>query len=248
MKYFIAIIIPVAIYSQSGYDIAKMINDRPSPIDLTNKTSMILKDSKGRTRTHEMISKSMDGSRKQIIWFLEPKDDRGISFLKIEYDHKDDEMRMWLPAFKKVRRISAKKRGDSFMGSDLSYEDLSNRGLEKNNYKRLDDDKWSGIDCYVLETIPKQEATSNYGRHLSWINKEDLTILREQSFNKSAKLDKEKEYFYSKIGAYQIIQRVYVKDLDNSHSTEVIFSDIVIDSGLEDNFFHERNLKRIPME
>ena len=75
---------------------------------------------------------------------MEPKDDRGIAFLKIEHDDKDAEMRMWLPAFKRVRRISAKKRGDSFMGSDLSYEDLSSRELEKNDYKRLDDAQWLG--------------------------------------------------------------------------------------------------------
>ena len=48
------------------------------------------------------------------------RDDRGVAFLKIEHDNKDDEMQMWLPAFKKVRRISAKKKGDAFMGSDLS--------------------------------------------------------------------------------------------------------------------------------
>ena len=33
---------------------------------------------------------------------MEPKDDRGIAFLKIEHKNRDDEMRMWLPAFKKL--------------------------------------------------------------------------------------------------------------------------------------------------
>ena len=248
MKYFFIIAIPLGIYCQSGYDIAKMIYSRPTPKDLTNKTTMKLKNSKGKTRTYEMISKSMKSNRKQIMWFLEPKDDRGIAFLKLEHDDKDDDMRMWLPAFKKVRRISSKKRGDSFMGSDLNYEDLSSRELDKNDYKRLDDDKWLEIDCYVLETIPKKEAKSSYKRHVSWINKVDMTVLREQSFNAAGDLDKEKEYFYSKIGLYQIIQRVYVQNLNKGHSTEVIFSNIVTDSGLEDNFFHERSLRRIPKE
>ena len=96
---------------------------------------------------------------------MEPKDDRGIAFLKIEHDNKDDEMRMWLPAFKKVRRISSKKKGDSFMGSDLSFEDLSNRRLNSNDYKRLEDAKWLGIDCYVLETIPKKESRKAFSSH-----------------------------------------------------------------------------------
>jgi len=190
----------------------------------------------------------MDGNRKQIIWFIEPKDDRGISFLKIEHEDKDDEMRMWLPAFKRVRRISATKRGDSFMGSDLSYEDLSSRELVKNDYTRLDDDQWSGKECYVLETIPKKEARSSYKRHVSWVDKVSMTILKEQSFNRRGNLEKEKEFSYEKRGEYQLIKRVYVKDVIDDHSTEVIFSDLVTDSGLNENLFHEKSLRRIPVE
>ena len=248
MRYLTLMIIPLTIFSQSGLEIADMIDKRPSPTDLTNKTEMILKNSKGKTRTHGMISKSMDGNRKQIIWFMEPKDDRGIAFLKIEHDDKDDEMRMWLPAFKRVRRISAKKRGDSFMGSDLSYEDLSSRELEKNDYKRLDDAQWLGKECYVLETIPKKEARSSYDRHVSWIDKDNMTILKERSFNRSGTLEKEKEFYYETRGKYQLLKRVHVKDILDDHSTEVIFSDMVTDVGMNDNLFHEKNLRRLPMD
>ena len=52
-------------------------------------------------------------------------------FLKIEHENKDDEMKIYLPGFKKVRRISSKKKTDSFMGSDLSYEDMSNRNINE---------------------------------------------------------------------------------------------------------------------
>ena len=156
MKNIILMFFPILVFSQSGRDIAEMIENRPAPGDLINQAVMILTNSKGKTRTHKMISKSKNGSEKQIIWFMEPKDDRGIAFLKIEHDNRDDEMRMWLPAFKKVRRISSKKKSDSFMGSDLSFEDLSNRRLNNNDYKRMEDAKWLGIDCYVLETVQKK--------------------------------------------------------------------------------------------
>ena len=140
MRYLILHLIPVFIFSQSGQEIANMISNRPSPKDMTNKTEMVLTNSKGKVRSHTMISKSKDGNKKQIMWFIDPKDDRGIAFLKIEHDSKDDEMRMWLPAFKRVRRISSKKRGDSFMGSDLNYEDLSSRELKNNEEARGADD------------------------------------------------------------------------------------------------------------
>ena len=248
MRNIIPMLFPILVFSQSGRDIAEMIENRPAPDDLINQTVMILTNSKGKTRTHKMISKSKNGGEKQIIWFIEPKDDRGIAFLKIEHDNRDDEMRMWLPAFKKVRRISSKKKSDSFMGSDLSFEDLSNRRLNSNDYKRLEDAKWLGIDCYVLETVPKKESKSNYVRHVSWIDKNHMNILKEQSFNKKNKLEKEKYFSYETRGKYQLIKKVSVENLLKKHATEITFSDIVINSGISDKIFNEINLRRLPLE
>ena len=248
MKYSLLFLVPFIMQGQSGYDIARSMDMRPAPKDLSNKTNMILKNSKGKTRNHVMVSRSMDNNQKQIIWFLEPKDDRGVAFLKIEHDNKDDEMQMWLPAFKKVRRISAKKKGDAFMGSDLSYEDLSNRDLDKNNYQRLNDEKWNNKDCFVLKTIPKNETRSSYSEHVSWIDKATLTLLKERSYDRRGDLAKEKEFEYEKRGEYDLIKRVFVKDIHTNHTTEVLFTDIKVDSGLKDDLFHERNLKRLPKD
>ena len=248
MKNIILMLFPILVFSQSGRDIAEMIENRPAPDDLINQTVMILTNSKGKTRTHKMISKSKNGSEKQIIWFMEPKDDRGIAFLKIEHEDRDDEMRMWLPAFKKVRRISSKKKSDSFMGSDLSFEDLSNRRLNSNDYKRLEDAKWLGRDCYVLETVPKKESKSNYVRHVSWIDKNHINILKEQSFNKKNKLEKEKHFSYETRGKYQLIKKVNVENLIKKHATEITFSDIIINSGISDKLFNDISLRRLPTE
>ena len=248
MKNIILMFFPILVFSQAGRDIAEMIENRPAPDDLINQTVMILTNSEGKTKTHKMISKSKNGSEKQIIWFMEPKDDRGIAFLKIEHDNRDDEMRMWLPAFKKVRRISSKKKSDSFMGSDLSFEDLSNRRLNNNDYKRLEDAKWLGIDCYVLETAPKKESKSNYVRHVSWIDKNHMNILKEQSFNRKNKLEKEKHFNYETRGEYQLIKKVNVENLLKKHATEITFSEVVINSGISDKLFQEMSLRRLPLD
>jgi hypothetical protein len=147
----------------------------------------------------------MDSNKKQIMWFLEPKDDKGVAFLKIENQGKDDEMRMWLPAFKKVRRISSKRKGDSFMGSDLSYEDMTNRSLSENNYFRLEDEIIEGASYYVLKVIPKAEFRNSYGMHKIWVSKEHLYIVKENSFDKKNKLKKMKTFFYTKIENYFVV-------------------------------------------
>lgn len=234
-------------FSQTGFEIAKMVDDKSSPKDMSNITKMVLTNKKGISRTNVMISKTMDGNKKQIIWFLEPKDDKGVAFLKIEHDEKDDEMRMWLPAFKKVRRISSKKKEDAFMGSDMSYEDLSSRELDENDYNRLDDEMVNGKDCYVLEISPKKEAKSSYTKHISWIEKSTLMGIKEESFDKRGELKKKKEYQFTDMKGYYVIQRVFVEDVQKQHSTEVLFSNVEVDSGIDKKLFQEKNLKRLPM-
>ena len=96
-------------YGQTGREIAIMVDELPSPIDLSNESTMVLTNSKGKSRTNKMISKSVDGNKKQITWFIEPRDDRGVAFLKIEHDDKDDEMRMWLPDLKRLEEFPRKE-------------------------------------------------------------------------------------------------------------------------------------------
>ena len=132
---------------------------------------------------------------------------------------------MWLPAFKRVRRISAKKKGDYFMGSDLTFEDLSNRDLKHNTYKRLHDNVIDNIECYILEAVPKEEAQSSYSRHISWIDKKTLNLLKENSFDKRGELQKEKRFEYELIKSFYVLKRVIVNNIIKQHSTEITFTD-----------------------
>ena len=193
-----------------------------------------------------MITKTMDNSRRQLIWFLEPKDDRGVSFLKIEHNDRDDEMRIWLPAFKRVRRISATKKGDSFMGSDLSYEDMTSRSLDENEYKRLDDDVIDGRDCFVLKVTPTTSLKSSYSRHKLWIVKDDLYTIKEESYDKREKLKKDKSFSYLKIDNYDIMSKISVKDVQKNHRTDISFEQVKVDTDMSEKIFHEKSLKRLP--
>ena len=248
MKWFLSFLIPFFLFSQSGVEIATLLDQKLVPKDLSNIAKMILTNSKGKSRTSEMVSKSLNRNEKQMIWFLEPRDDRGVSFLKEEHENGEDEMRMWLPAFKRVRRISAKKKGDSFMGSDLTFEDLSNRDLTHNNYKRLDDDMFDKVECFVLETLPKKEAQSLYSRHVSWIDKKTFNLLKEISYDKRGVLEKDKRFEYELIKSFFILKRVLVNNTIKQHSTEIIFTDIQVDMGTKSDLFHEKNLRRLPKE
>ena len=246
MKYFLLYFYSVFLFGQTGLEVAKMVENRKIPNDQSNITKMILTNSKGKKRINIIKSKSMDSNKKQIMWFLEPKDDKGVAFLKIENQGKDDEMRMWLPAFKKVRRISSKRKGDSFMGSDLSYEDMSSRKIEEHKYLRLEDEIINDLLCYQLEVIPNEKAQSAYSKHLSWIDQATLMIIKEESYDKRGELKKTKEFYNSVLKGYSVMERVFVKDVQKNHSTEVTFEGLEVNLGIKETLFQEKNLKRLP--
>ena len=234
----------------SGFDLAKAIKDRPSPLDTQSESSMLLTNKKGKKKNLKLISKSKDDSKKQMIWFLEPKDDYGISFLKIEKENGEDYMNMWLPGFNKFRRISSQKKSDSFMGSDLSYEDMTNRELSEYSYRILEQDtpcNYGDKDqsCYLLESVPNDKK-SEYSKHISWIEKNNFLSLKEDSYDKSGSLLKTKKIHYSLIDEFYIMNELYVENIQKNHSTLLSVNNIKINLGFSDDIFHTKTIKRLP--
>jgi len=240
------ITLPLGIFAQTGYEIAKAMDEKKSPADMKSEMTMTLTNKQGKTRESIIRSISADDSRKQIIWFLSPADDKGVAFLKIEHADKDDEMRLWLPAFKKVRRISSKKKADSFMGSDMSYEDMTSRELDEYTYEILGEKKVDGIDCHILESTPKEGVTRTYKRFVTYVSKSDLIPVLDEAYDTRDQLLKRREMKYSKQKGYDLPTEIFVENVQKDHNTRLIFSSLEVDTGVEADLFQEKNLKRIP--
>jgi len=246
-KYFSIIVLLVSyVYSQAGYEIAKQIEEKQKPNDMKADLTMVLTNKKGKTRTSTIRSISKDDSKKQIIWFLAPADDKGVAFLKIEHDGEDDEMRLWLPAFNKVRRISSKQKADSFMGSDMSYEDMTSRELEEYTYSLKENQTIDDIEYYLLESVPNADLDSEYSKHLSWVSKIDLLVTKEESYDNANRLLKTKTIRFNKLKGYDVPIEMYVKNVQKNHSTKLTFDNLELDSNVQDDLFQEKNLKRLP--
>ena len=230
----------------TGDELAHQLDKQNKPKDSRADLLMTLTNKNGKTRFSSMRSISKDNGAKQIIWFLSPADDKGVAFLKIEHDDRDDEMRIWLPAFKKVRRISAKRRSNSFMGSDMNFEDFSSRKLDEFKFTIIGKGEYDSISCHLLESIPKEHIHSEYSQHITWVDSLLIIPLKEESYDKSGLLLKEKYFTYEKINAYQVLKEIKVHNIQKNHSTQLKFENIVLDTGVKDDLFHERYLKRLP--
>ena len=101
-------------------------------------------------------------------------------------------------------------------------------------------------ECYVIKTTPKPELISSYQKHISWIDKTKLIILREYSYDLNGELEKKKEYSYSLIGIYHVVEKVHVTNIIKSHNTEILFSNIQVDTEIDELLFRDMSLRRLP--
>ena len=243
MKSFIISLISF-LFSFTGIDLVNQMENLPKPDDVKSNITLQIKRKKTKALSFRSIIK--DNGKKQIMWFTAPPSDKGVSFLKIEKENKSEDMRMWLPAFKKIRRISSKKKGDSFMGSDLSYEDLYTRKKTEYSFNILEEQEFENEICYLLESTPNSDLKSDYSKHITWISKNYLIPIKEHSFDKKGQLLKEKFFQYKKMKEYWIAEKIFVENIQKKQSTEVTIENIEINTDVEDKIFQEKNLKRLP--
>ena len=230
--------------AQTASEIALQIDQRPAPVDVTSDMTMRLTSKTGKTRTLS-VHTVRKGEGRMILWFTAPADDRGVAFLTIEKES-GDEMRMWLPSFKKMRRISTSRRGDSFMGSDLSFEDLTSRNLDDYTHNLLGEEIINGEEHWLLENIPNADLRSSYSRIVSVVRKSDAQISREMYYDRAGELIKERTVEMGTFGGYSLPVRMVVRNVQKNHSTELTFTNIEVDTGIKESLFHERSLRRLP--
>ena len=193
---------------------------------------------RNKTRTSEMVSISKDNGDKMLLFFKSPKRDKGVGFLKIE-DDDNDKFALFIPKLKKIRRISSDNQSDSFMNSDLSYEDMLSRDLGDFYYTIITEDE----QFYILESIPK-DKNSEYSKHESWVSKDELLIKKEKSYDKEGNLLKNKLFKHENIKGYDIVSEIDVTNVQKNHQTILKIKNSGIDIGIEDDIFQEKNLKR----
>ncbi len=232
----------------TGLDIMKKVYNRKSPKDMEATLTMTLINSNGskRVRTIKQFIKDFGKVEKKIMFFIAPADVRNTSFMNWSYDDpkKDDDQWIYLPALKKVKRISSDSKGDYFMGSDFTYDDLGDRNPEEDNHKIIKTEKIDGLNCYVVESTPKDEDYM-YSKTITWVVKDRWYGLKKKFY------DEDGEYLKTltlkkadNIKGYWIIVKVEMKNKQKNHSTIMHLTNIKIDTGIPARKFTERMMKR----
>lgn len=244
IKIFTIIISLSLLIANDPYDIIKSMQDKDLSESVKATFSMKTITKKGKVKHLEFTSwtKNDTNIQKQIIWFTAPSSFRGISFLKIQKKETNN-MTMWHPKYGKTRKISSQDKGNSFMNSELTYEDLYLRNVDHFDYSLIKEETINEESCYVIDSFPNKNISSNYSKHRTWISKEKLIPIKEISYDLNSVLHKEKRFYYNNESE---VDSIRIKNLKKERYTILSIKSIDRKSKINDNDFTERKLKRIP--
>lgn len=174
------------------------------------------------------LKKGNEKLQRVLMTFTEPADIAGTSFLSIEKSGDDDDQFLYLPALKRALRKGGKTgKSESFLGTQFSYGDMESKDVKKAAHKRLPDEKAAGIDCYVIESIPKDPDKENYSKYINWINKKTFVPIRIKFFDLKGNFQKvmmtEK---VEKIDGKDAITRMTMLNVKNNKATRIYISNI----------------------
>lgn len=229
------------------------IDARLKPKDVVTKLRMTLVSIKGgkerrRSREMKIFEKYYASGRfnsKSLIRFSLPAEVKGTGFLSWDRrgDEPDDQW-LYLPALKKMKRIRAKDKTRKFLGTDFTYEDLSGRDIDEDEYRLLGEESLNGILCYRVEAIPKKKE-SQYGSRIIWVDKDRWLMKRVEYFNHKGKAMKVLSLpHHVKNGNYWTATKLIMENLKTHHKTIMEVLNVDYDLGLGDEVFTESFLKR----
>jgi Outer membrane lipoprotein-sorting protein len=244
-----------ALSAREILDEAKALDDTTRHwTDRTEKMTLHIYGKRGgeRRRDLEVLDKRYPGDEdKSILFFLSPPEVKGTGFLQWAHKGRDDDQWLYLPELKRTRKITARVRDQSFMGTDFSYRDLEILGEiqdwteEEAPTKLVGEETVDGHACHVIEFHPKQEGTT-YSRIVMWMDKAKLVARKMDYYDdKDGKHEKTLSLTDIRdIGPIPTAHRMEMRNLKEGSRTVAELAEVAHDVGLSDDLFTQRHLER----
>ena len=234
---------------QKGLDISMEAKKRDLGWqDSTADMVMLLRNKQGQESIREIKIKSLevhgDGDKSLTI-FNKPRDVKGTAFLSFSHPVAADEQWLFLPALKRVKRISSRNKSGPFMGSEFAFEDLSSFEVEKYSYKYLGVEQLNGVTNFKVEQYPVDE-NSGYTRRIVWLDTLEYRINKIDFYDRKDSLLKTLTFS----GYKQYLAKHWRADIQeminhqNGKSTELKWTNYDFKTGLNDSDFNRNSLKR----
>jgi len=258
MKRFVLLLLPLLLMpiasqaetpEEKGLEIAREVNRRDDGYnDFSARLKMTLRNKQGqesiriiRNRTLEVPG---DGDKSLII-FETPKVVKGTAFLSFTHKIKNDDQWLFLPALKRVKRISSSNKSGSFMGSEFSYEDISSQEVEKYSYLWLKNEDYEGKATFVVELDPS-DPNSGYTRQIVWFDQKEYIPVKVDYYDRKNILLKTLTFhdYQQYLSKHWRPNRMTMVNHQTGKSSDLEWTDYKFKTGLSTKDFTKNSLKR----
>ena len=231
----------------TGRDIMVMEDERLDGDDRKTLMKMTLINKRGRKRVREVenFSKDYGKDKKSVMVFKKPADIRGTAFLSWEYDDpaREDDKWLYMPAMKKVRRISGASKNEYFMGTDFTYDDMGDRNVDEDTYTLLGRESLKGHDCWKIESIPV-DPEDMYTRKLLWVSKAANMVVQAEYYDKDGLLKVYKALDFKKQDDFWTLFRSEMDNISLKHKTIMEMASVQYNIGIKDHLFKVSTIQR----
>jgi outer membrane lipoprotein-sorting protein len=218
----------------------------PMEMDLT----VFIRDSKGNERVRQitMSSGKFGDVGKTLIRFTAPADVKGTLLLIYDHPDKDDDMWIFMPALKKVRRIISSEKGKSFMGSEFTNADMSKPNQADFNYTLLGTVEYNGNTCWKIETTGIDtdiQKASGYSKTVRYIDQKNYVSHRVEYYDFSGNLHRIQHLsdYKEQTGKTYFAHRMVMENVQNKRVSEMIVNRLQMGTDLSENAFYPTTLR-----
>lgn len=242
-------LITATLFAQSPEEKGLEISKKADLVDQGFESSsvtltMILTNKQGQESTRYMENKTLelteDGD-KSLIVFNSPKDVQGTATLTFTHKDGPDDQWLYLPALKRVKRISSSNKSGPFMGSEFAFEDLSSQEVEKYTYKYVE----AKDGNHIVERYPL-DPKSGYTKQIVYWNAENYRIEKTEFFDRRGALLKTLNYsnYALYLDKHWRAGELSMENHQSNKNTKLLFEDYAFKIGLADNDFSQNSLIR----
>ena len=210
--------------------------------------TMRLTDRRGNESLRSLKMKTLevigDGD-KSLILFNNPRDIKGTAFLSFTHALIPDEQWLYLPALKRIKRISSSNKSGPFLGSEYAFEDLTSFEVVKYNYHYLKDEIIDDIDCFVIELTPNYKH-SGYTHEVIWIDKARYIARKIDYYDRKESLLKTQLFknYKQYLNQYWRAGEQLITNHQNGKNTQLLWEEYQFGLGLTNRDFDKNTLKR----
>ncbi len=219
--------------------------------DTSVDLKMVLRNAAGAESTRSLSIKTLevaaeDVGDKSLTIFTSPADISGTALLSHAKILEPDDQWLYLPALKRVKRISSANKSGPFVGSEFAFEDFTSLELNKFTYKYLRSEPCASLTCDVIERLPRYEH-SGYTRQIAWVDQQCFQIRQVEFYDRRGDLLKTLtlEDYRLHRESYWRAHTLHMVNHKSGKSTDLVYSDYQFSVGLENKDFTQGVLRRI---